>query len=669
MRCISNINIIDINEYDYSKFKNMKTVKKIQGRNHNKNKYCATFLTFDIETTRIAEIEQSFMYIWQCYDGEVCVVGRCWEDWFRFLDNIKKYLGSKKVVVYVHNLSFEFHYLSGYYNFENDEVFCTESRKVLKATMFDCFEYRCSYYLSNMNLKNYLKTYNVENLKTELNYDKLRFSDDELNDDELLYCINDVVGLHQAINKQMEIMNVNLWSIPLTSTGFVRKDIKESMRKYNHKQLYDMQPDEKIYNMLRDAFRGGNTHANRFYVNEILENVKSYDRISSYPDVMLNKLYPMKKFQFTNIKDMKRVIELINRNRSCLIEIALFNIELNNIMFGYPYLSQSKCRNLKNTIIDNGRILSADYLETTLTDIDLKIVLDVYKFKDCGIINCAFSNYKKLPSMYRDVIMKYYQDKTKLKHGDSVQYSVAKGLLNATYGMSVQDIGKQSILYDNGLYNEDTKTIDELLKKNKRKAFSFYAWGVWISAWARWELQKMINNCGDKFVYCDTDSVKFIGDVDFTNYNNEQKQICINNNSYADDLKGNRYYLGMLELDGEYKQFKTLGAKKYAYIDKDNNLKVTIAGVNKKDGAIELLKNGGLDAMKEGFIFNESGGNEAIYNDEAYGEWTDGKHKIYISKNITIKKSTYTIGLTNDYLRILNYSKKLKYNPKGYKDA
>ena len=667
MRWVLNTNIVNINEYDYSKFDGIETIKKGSGRHLNKRNYLNKFLTFDIETSRIKEIEQSFMYIWQCYDGDVCIIGRTWDEWFEFLKRLQRHLHGRYLVIYVHNLSFEHHYLSGYYDFENDEVFCLDKRKILKCDMFDSFEYRCSLQLSNMNLKTYLKTYEVENLKTELDYDVVRYPWDELSDDELTYCINDVIGLHQAITKQLQLMNLNIYNVPLTSTGMVRKDIKQAMQKFNHNQMKEMQPNEQIYTMMRDAFRGGNTHANRYFANEILDDVKSYDRTSSYPDVMLNHLYPMKPFKLTFINDIQRVIDLMHQGKSLLVEIALFDVDLKNQMFGCPYLSTHKCRKLKNPTIDNGRVIKAEYLETTITDIDLKILLDIYKWNDCYVIKCAYSNYKKLPQMFRDVIMKYFKNKQELK-GTGVKYAIAKSLLNSLYGMSCTDIIKQRILYDGGSFNYDNKSIDELLEKNKRKAFTFYGWGVWTSAWARYELHKMIMQCGDKFVYCDTDSCFAIGDVDFTDYNNNQKMISEQNESYC-DVKGKRYYLGCLELDKECKQFKTMGAKKYGYVDYNDKLHITIAGVNKIGGAIELQKFGGLNAMKDGFIFNDSGGNDAVYNDSDYGIYEIDGHKIRITKNITVRKSSYTLGLTNDYIRLLKYSKDLKYNPKGYKGA
>ena len=142
-----------------------------------------------------------------------------------------------------------------------------------------------------------------------------------------------------------------------------------------------------------------------------------------------------------------------------------------------------------------------------------------------------------------------------------------------------------------------------------------YAWGVWTAAHARWELEEAINICGDRFVYCDTDSVKYIGELDFDSFNAKKKRRSEENGAVATDPKGVRHYLGVMEHDADYIEFATMGAKKYAYRYPDGKLGITIAGVNKTKGAAELEKAGGLKAFKEGFVFKEAGGTESIYND------------------------------------------------------
>ena len=109
--------------------------------------------------------------------------------------------------------------------------------------------------------------------------------------------------------------------------------------------------------------------------------------------------------------------------------------------------------------------------------------------------------------------------------------------------------------------------------------------------------------------------------------------------------------MGVYEDDGLYKRFKTMGAKKYAYEDEDGSLHITIAGVNKKEGAAEL---GCLENMKEGFTFVKAGGTESVYNDNiAMITESDGRI-IHITDNVVIRPSTYTLGLTAEYAAILD---------------
>ena len=201
-----------------------------------------------------------------------------------------------------------------------------------------------------------------------------------------------------------------------------------------------------------------------------------------------------------------------------------------------------------------------------------------------------------------------------------------------------------------------------LLDKTNKRAFLNYAWGVWTTAWARWHLQVAIDVVDSKsggycFVYCDTDSVKFIDDgtISFDSYNQNRKDASESNGGTAEDPEGNRYYLGLYEYEGTYKEFVTMGAKKYAYVDQDDKLHITVAGASKKKGAKELEKRGGIKSFKEGFVFYEAGGTESVYNDkpEISELYVDG-HVQYITSNVLIRESTYTLGVTGEYRKILN---------------
>ena len=158
-------------------------------------------------------------------------------------------------------------------------------------------------------------------------------------------------------------------------------------------------------------------------------------------------------------------------------------------------------------------------------------------------------------------------------------------------------------------------------------------------------------------MYVDTDSCKYMGDVDFSAYNVDRVAECKQSGAYATDPHGVTHYMGVYEDDGKYKRFITLGAKKYAYEDANGELHITVSGVGKKSGAAELKANGGLEAFQPGFVFHDSGKTESVYNDEKrpYITRVDG-HLITITRNVVIRDTTYTLSTTDDYAELLNAS-------------
>ena len=170
----------------------------------------------------------------------------------------------------------------------------------------------------------------------------------------------------------------------------------------------------------------------------------------------------------------------------------------------------------------------------------------------------------------------------------------------------------------------------------------------------------MIDLAGLQFVYADTDSVKYIGELDYSEYNNRIMERSISNGAYADDPAGVRHYMGIYEHDADYDTFKTLGAKKYAYVI-NGRCHVTVSGVSKKLGGEELEQAGGLEQFTPGFTFVLAGGTDAIYNDHA-DIWTktDKGNPLHITPNVVIKESTYTLGITGEYSKIIRSATRLR---------
>ncbi len=667
--------IIVPSEFPFVWLKQIPLVKRKKGNQGTKKRkaYKDIITAFDIETTRLEDIEQSIMYVWQWQFGdEYTVIGRTWEEFEDFQENLENVIDDSYLVVFVHNLSYEFQFLRGIYNFQPEEVFALKSRKVLKCEMRKHFEFRCSYIHSNMNLDTYTKKMGVEHKKLtgKFDYEKKRYPWTELSDEELAYCVHDVQGLVEAIQIEMKHDNDNLYTFPLTSTGYVRRDAKKALSEIDCRFVKNQLPNYEIYKMLREAFRGGNTHANRFYTNYTLHDVHSADRSSSYPDVMCNCKFPISEFYKLGEIPYTEVIKMLGkRQKACLMRVAITGLYLRRFDWGCPYLSIGKCRHIENALEDNGRIISADYLETTLTDIDLKIVISEYSWTDIRFYDFATSRYGYLPKPLIKTICQYYHFKTELKNvpGQELLYLKSKNKLNSLYGMCAQDPVKQSILFVNNDFKEQNEKEEELLLAYNKKAFLAYQWGVWVTAWARYRLEEGIQLAhGDidnpktpQFIYCDTDSVKYLGEIDWTKFNKDRITDSKKNGAYATDPSGVTHYMGVFEKEHDMCEFKTMGAKKYVYRETTNDeLVCTIAGVSKNIGGKELEEHGGIEAFKEGFTFEKAGGLEAVYNDTGYGTYIvkDGQtlgEAVEITSNVVLRESKYTLGLTEDYKRLL----------------
>lgn len=627
---------------------------------------------FDIETTYLDDVEQSIMYIWQfavmdLRNGNIWYCfGRTWEQFTKLLDSF--YHEGITVLVWVHNLSYEFQFMRHWLPFQKDKIFALKSRKVVRADI-DGVQFRCSYIQTNKSLDAFTRDMGVVHQKlsgVEFDYSKKRYPWTEMTTEELQYCCNDVVGLLESMQVRMRMENDTLYSLPLTSTGYVRRLAKEAMRKFNHNQLQAMMCDVDVYKLLRLEFRGGDTHANRYHVNKILENVASYDRASSYPDVMLNYRFPMSAFTPRMITDIDELEKKCQIRDCCFIAVfTITNLQQRDIYYGAPYLSLDKAVEISGQVVDNGRILSANKAIYVFNDIDWKIVKSEY-VGEVEISQVYIAKYGYLPQAFRDLVIDLFHKKTSLKNvdGQELNYMRSKELINSLYGMCAQNPVKPDVIYmdepDQAFTLEDIVDIGEKLEKYNKKAFLLYAWGCWVTAWARLKLKEMINIVGDNFVYCDTDSVKFLVRDDYKRivarieeYNQGLKELSISNKGYADDKKGITHYLGVYEYEETYKQFKTLGAKKYAYTRQDGTFKITIAGVPKKAGAREM---GTIENFNVGFVFRNSGKLESVYNDSDYGTYyTDdsSEHRIEIRSNVVLRESTYEIGLSLEYMYLL----------------
>lgn len=652
--------------------------------------YDANIYTFDIETSsyyvldgkvypavkydnlsdkeKQRAIKRSHMYIWMFGINDIVYYGRTWDELKLFLKRLDNHISDRKYV-FIHNLAFEFQYLKSNFHFE--EVSARKSHKVITAIMKDYnIMLKCSYMMSNVALKYLPKMFDlpVEKKVGDLDYSLIRNPNTPMTEVELGYCEYDCLVLYYYIMKELEVYE-DVKHIPSTNTGKVRRELQDLTRtnfKYRRIVYRAINTNPIIYNRLCEAFLGGYTHANWIYADEVLKNVDSYDIASSYPYVLVTQKYPNSEFRSCKIKRR----EEMSKRLAYLLVVRFKNVKCK---YYNNFISASKCRNLRGAKYDNGRLIEAKEFEMTLTDIDFYFYLDTYDL-EYEILECWYSSMSYLPKTLIEFILDKYVGKTSLKgvEGMEMEYGRIKGMYNSIYGMSVTNNIRDNVIYDDssGIWEEVPLTNDEIVEKlqsEKKKSFLSFAYGVWVTAYARDNLLRRVIANDDYVVYCDTDSCKLVEGYDknvFIDYNKQVadriafvcKVLKLDINKYApSDIKGNKHMMGLFEKECNYEEFITQGAKKYAY-KIDGKIHITVAGVPKKGAA--ALKS--LDDFRDDFVFNynDTNKNLVLYTEEQspieVEDYLGLKYLITDKSGCCILPNTYKLSKSLDYANLVS---------------
>ena len=619
--------------------------------------------------------KKAIMYIWQFAIEDNVIIGRTWNDFLYFCKKLYDFLNLKEryIVVYVHNLSYEFQFICKWFNWI--DIFADSERKPIKATTDTHFIFKCSYRLSGYSLEvlaNNLKSHNIKKMVGDLDYNLIRNSKTPISKEELKYCENDVLIVTSYIDEQINEFG-NIEKIPLTQTGKVRRYVRKQCFQNKEYQYFikELTIEKPEYMLLKNAFMGGFTHCNAMYTNKICQNVTSYDFTSSYPTVLISEKYPMSKGKEVYITTETELLNLI-KNYCVLVDLQFTNIKTS---FMYEQIiSYSKCRNVKNPLINNGRIVQADTLTISCTDVDFLNIRDFYTWDSIKIGLCYIYEKNYLPKEFIKTILHLYKSKTELKgvDGKEVEYLHSKELLNSLYGMCVTSIVHDTISFNGAEWTTENGNLDEELKNynTDKNRFLFYHWGVWCTAYARNNLYTGIRECKDDYIYSDTDSIKiFNADKHknyFEKYNKwivQKLEKCLKYHNIPLDyispktIKGDIKTLGIWDFDGFYTDFKTLGAKRYIY-RKDDKISITVCGLSKKSGK-EFIEN----QQKPFLFFNDgmfvdcehTGKMTHTYIDrEIENVITDylGNQAYYHEKSfIHLEKTDYLLSLSDMYIK------------------
>lgn len=707
--------------------------KETEDRNKKLSYYTGDFGTFDIETTScITEKDKDgrfqagygYMYIWQFYSKTTgLVMGRTWIEFIGLLNRIVQDFSSKKpyFVIYVHNLAFEFAFMADQLALAGmtGEVFAIKNRKIITYRMNNRIEFRCSLKLTGRGLNKYLKDMpaGYEKLVGNLDYRVQRTPKSVLTDEELSYCAVDVIGLWHSLKLDMQTTRDSIATIPLTITGYVRRDFKQTMK--NDKQYSYLLARSALtteqFRMVRRLAKGGDTLASCSQILwKVHKGVGSFDFKSSYPAQMLTKKFPIGKLEYEGqgIDLDEEILERIELSgRFFITEFVVFGLRLKDPCTPIPCISMSTCDYLDSALYFNGRVLKAERLSIAMDMVSYGLFQEQYCYESIQFGKTYSCEYDYLPDKVRDIIYQYFEKKCRLddtrkkypkgskeRENLEIDYAIAKSRLNSLYGMMytspLRDVNTfkskegEDIICKWGNEYTPALTMDEmnllclrfgwnyteaereeLIKENQRKLYQsqcyaagLYLWGVMVASHGRKALNDLIKAIGKyNIIYSDTDSGKCIYTPDVLErvnaLNESLKKLAIEQNAFCDTGE-NVYYLGIAEdeTEGEpYLEFITGGAKKYAYRDKDG-IHITVSGVQ-KEMAYQLDDD--ISKLKD-VTFNPAGGIMLHYIEQSlqivHVTGDDGtEDEILLGNNICCEERIYSVSDVTDERKQMEY--------------
>ena len=567
------------------------------------------------------------------------------------LQRLRKVLKGEEIYIYWHNLSYDWTFIRRhmFQRFGHpDKQLNTKSHYPIYIKFGNGIIFKDSLCLAQRKLEKWADDLDVEHKKAveewedkdgnkhkKWDYDLIRSQKHIFNRHELDYIEHDTLAGVECIDATMKALNKRIYSMPYTATGIPREECRKIGKKHGARDSFlKVVLDYERYIQATQVYHGGYTHANRYIIEKLQLNVICHDFSSSYPYAMLSEKYPCEAFSEYEDCSLNDIVEM-SEDYAFMYKLVLVGSEdkpvrLKDAHNPMPALQFSKCTEIVNPILDNGRVLQCDYAEIYLNEIDGKIILDTYEWDKHICTEVYYSRKDYLPRWFTDYVYTLYSDKCTLKNGDPVLYALAKAKLNSLYGMCVQKSLKENLVEDymtgdykvKPLINEDTKklyTDEELYQKyiDNNNSVLPYQWGVWVTSYAMSNLFELAKCTIDEenemhFVYSDTDSI-------YSTYWNEEKLKAYNDkalykliaNCYESvEFDGETYTPGVAEFDGSYSEFVTLGAKRYCcrYSNDPRNkeknrgkLKITVAGVPKS--GVKCL-NDDINNFKSGFIFN-----------------------------------------------------------------
>ena len=657
--------------YDHFPYEILDKIMYIQKPSkEDKTSYNDVMIMFDTETSKKPKGDENHVCAWsiaiRAYDQNLVTLwGHKPSELVECILRIHEHLKGDHTILYAHNLGYDWTFCRRFFI----KAFGIPVKQLnIKPYLPVYIEFsngiilRDSLIVSGCSLEKWTAEMGVDHMKAsgKWDYNKIRHQRGLFSPDEMLYIENDVLGGVECLDKLKNALGKKIYNMPWTMTGIVRESLYHEGVKHNaHKEFLKVAPTFEQLLKLENVYHGGFTHGNRHFYGYVIrtkdgwKHVMAYDFASSYPYVLLTEKYPCEAFKPEEDLDIDEILESADEY-AYMFKLILVKPELKSDKMPMPNISLSKCTKegccIINPVVDNGRVVQADFLSIYCNEIDLQQYVNVYRF-DKQFSKCVEVEYAKkdyLPRWITDYIYQLFVEKSKLKSSkaDKVYYNLAKSRLNSIYGLFCQHPCKPDIieeyfyteeadLYHITEESKDRQHMEEKYQKflDNRKSILPYFVGCWCTSYAQKNLFALAAcidfKHGGEWLYSDTDSIYCIGmdEKKLAAYNDNVKKLLIERGYPAVKIPGDEkeYWLGIAEHDpkeDEYEEFCFVGAKRYVgRCTSDHKLHTTVAGVPKykkwKEGMDPMLRDGeketafvgmeclrnNIDNFKTGFVF------------------------------------------------------------------
>lgn len=321
-------------------------------------------------------------------------------------------------------------------------------------------------------------------------YRKYRVTEADFSESDKEYCRHDIygfsVGMYRIRKEFQDEFGLDILD-SLTAGSFAMKYAKTRLS--NFKELF---PE---VNFDRNFVMGGRTYVNPIHQGKILEGVTKIDANSFYPTAMVRTKLPF--------GPMKRTV----MNSAKLKQFLLANPD----KYVFAHLKKGVVRydDMFSPIVTRDEQLhTRDYPNVAGASENVYLddnVLRDTKFKHT---NCIFMCYifdSKVGLL--DYMAEVFELKNRYKKEGKPGLELAvKIILNSTYGKFIQRDWVEEYDFFDGLI-EPTGQIRKL-----RAWYLYPPVGAAITANCRYILTTYMNMLGERFIYCDTDSLVFIGE-------------------------------------------------------------------------------------------------------------------------------------------------------------